>query len=64
MSLQKLEQFQFTKKFTVKLVMMLVYQNHSPESLVKKYGLPNMYLLANWWMLNVLAFYNWNPPFM
>jgi len=27
---------------------MVVYHNHSPKSLVKKYRLPNMYMLANW----------------
>ena len=48
MSLQNLEQFQFTDKFKEKLVLMVVYQSHSPESLVKKYGLPNIYILANW----------------
>lgn len=48
MSIQNLEQFQFTDKFKEKLVLMVVYQNHSPESLVKKYGLPNIYMLANW----------------
>jgi transposase-like protein len=48
MSLQNLEQFKFTDEFKEKLVLMVVYHNHSPESLVKKYGLPNIYMLANW----------------
>ena len=45
---QNLEQFKFTVEFKEKLVLMVVYQNHSPKSLVKKYGLPNAYILSNW----------------
>ena len=48
MEKQNLEQFKFTDEFKEKLVLMEVYQNHSPKSLVKKYGLPNPYILANW----------------
>ena len=40
MEKHNLEQFNFTDKFKEKFVLMVVYQNHSPKSLVKKYGLP------------------------
>jgi hypothetical protein len=42
---QNLEQFKFTDEFKEKLVLMVVYQNHSPKSLIKKYGLPNAFIL-------------------
>jgi transposase-like protein len=48
MTTQNLEQFKFTDEFKEKLVLMVVYHNHSPKSLVKKYGLPNAYILTNW----------------
>ena len=48
MATQNLEQFKFTDEFKEKLVLMVVYHNHSPKSLVKKYGLPNSYILTNW----------------
>ncbi len=48
MEKHNLEQFNFTDEFKEKLVLMLVYQNQSPKSLVKKYGLPNPYIFANW----------------
>jgi len=52
MEKQNIEQFKFTDEFKEKLVLMVVYQNHSPKSLVKKYGLPNPYILANWVSVN------------
>ena len=48
MTTQNLEQFKFTDEFKEKLVLMVVYRNHSPKSLVKNYGLPNSYILTNW----------------
>lgn len=48
MKAQMLEQFQFTEELKERLVLMVVFQNHSPKELAKKYGLPNVHILANW----------------
>lgn len=48
MTTQNLDQFKFTDEFKEKLILLFVYHNHIPKSLVKKYRLPNSYILTNW----------------
>ena len=48
MKIQNLEQFKFTDELKERLILMVVYQNHTPNDLVKKYGLPNVHILTNW----------------
>lgn len=48
MKAQMLEQFQFTDELKERLVLLVVFQNQSPKELAKKYGLPNVHILANW----------------
>ena len=48
MKIKNLEQFQFTDELKERLILMVVFQNHNPKDLVKKYGLPNVHILTNW----------------
>ncbi|MFC4231506.1 hypothetical protein ACFOW1_06380 [Parasediminibacterium paludis] len=48
MGKKNIEQFNVTDARKEKFVLLVVYQNNSPKYLVKKYGLSNSYLLANW----------------
>jgi len=43
-----LDQFEFSDELKEKLVLLIVYQNQSPKTLAKRYGLPNVHILANW----------------
>jgi transposase-like protein len=45
---QMLEQFSFPKKLKEELVSLALYRGMDAKIAAEKYGLPNVYTLANW----------------
>lgn len=45
---QMLERFSFPKKLKEKLVSLVLYKGMDAKVAAKKYGLPNVHILANW----------------
>ena len=43
-----LSRFKFADELKDKLTALVVFQNRSPKELAAEYGLPNVYILANW----------------
>lgn len=43
-----LEQFKFSEKVKQEIIKLVFYQRQSAKVVAQKYGLPNIYLIANW----------------
>ena len=48
MKKETLSNLDYSSEFKEKLIELVVYQNQSTAAVVKKYGLPNSYILTNW----------------
>jgi len=48
MNEKSITRFDYSEELKTEMVELVFYGNHSKEEVVKKYGLPNVYMLNNW----------------